>query len=175
MPGRLEGREVGDEERRGPGAVGRHDARKRGEGRTAAERLEDPRGDALALAAHDAVDRPAGVFEDIRRDERGTVAANHDPAVGERRLGLARQIDDLGHVGEVVEGEADRVRTPARERVAVVRVPEHLEIEQRDLVTGGLHRGCDLLETERLEAQVYLREHERTRMDEQHAHGRRVS
>ena len=48
-------------------------------------------------------------------------------------------VDDLGHVGEVVEREANRLGLEVRELVPVVVVAEDLQIERPDIVSSRAH------------------------------------
>src|SRR6185295_5868042 len=73
--------------------------------------------------------------------------------------------------GQVVEREADRLGTPVAQRLLVVARREDLQVEQAHLVPRRLHRRGDALEPERLQTEIDLREHQRARVDEQHAHG----
>ncbi len=136
-----------------------------------ADRLEHPRRDDLALAAHDAVDRALGVLEELGGDERGAVAAHEHERVRPPRLRVLGQIDHLGHVREVVHGEADRLRREGGQLLPVIDVGEDLQVEQADLVTRRAHRGRHAFETERLESQVELGVHQGARVHEQHSHG----
>ena len=64
------------------------------------------------------------------------MAAGEDEAAGPalaRRLG---EVEDLGHVGEVVEGEGHRIGLPAVEQPEIVRLGLDLQVDQLDLVTG---------------------------------------
>jgi purine nucleoside phosphorylase len=65
------------------------------------------------------------------------VAAHEHEGARPSAPGLAGEIDDLGHVGQVVQGEAHRLRPPALERRAVGRVVEDLQVEQADVVAGA--------------------------------------
>ena len=103
------------------------------------------------------------------------MAADEDEGVrspAPRGLG---EVDDLGHVGQVVQGEADRPRLPLRELAQVLGVVEDLQVEQAHVVTGGADGGRHALEPERLEAQVQLGVEQRARMHEQNAHWGRPS
>jgi hypothetical protein len=83
---------------------------------------------------------------------------------------LAREVDHLRHVGEIVEREADRLRPPRVERVLEVLPLEDLQVEEPHLVPGLQQRRGDALHAARLQAQVDLGEQQRTRVDEQDAH-----
>ena len=163
--------QVGHQQRRRAPAVGRGDPRQRGERWAAGEGLEHARSDRLTLAAHHAVDRPVGVRQQLPGDEGCAVAAHQHPAVGQDVLRLAREVDDLGDVGQVVEGEADHLGPPGAERPAIVAMPEDLEVEQPDLVPRRRERRPDPLDPEGLEPEVDLGEEERARVHEKDTHG----
>src|SRR5206468_4669900 len=92
-------------------------------------------------------------------------------AVGQDVLRLAREVDDLGDVGQVVEREADHLGPPGAERPAIVAVPPDLEVEQPNLVARRRERRPDPLDPERLEPEIDLGEEERARVHEKDAHG----
>src|SRR5439155_508173 len=86
--------------------------------------------------------------------EGRAVAAHQHPAVGQDVLRLAREVDDLGHVGQVVEREADHLGPPGAERPAIVAVPPDLEVEQPDLVARRRERRPDPLDPELLDGVI---------------------
>ena len=90
------------------------------------------------------------------------------------RLRRLREVDHLGHVGEVVQREADRVGGEVVELAQVVGVPEDLQVEQADVVACRPDRRGHALEPEGLEAQVQLGVHQRARVDEEDSHLRIV-
>jgi hypothetical protein len=122
--------------------------------RRIADGLEPARGDHLALAAHDAVDGAARVLEELGGHERGAVAADEHECRAPLRLGVLGEIDHLGHVGEVVHGEADGLRGERLDLAPVVRVLEDLQIEEPHVVAGGPHGRGHALEAERLQSEV---------------------
>ena len=162
--------EVVEERRARPRPVARHHARQRLEPRVA-DRVEHARDDHLALAADDAVDGAPRVLEELGGDERGAVAADEDEAVAAPALGRLRQIDDLGHIGEVIHREADDLGPEALELPRVIPGREGLQVEEPDIVPGRSDGGRHPLQPQRLETQVQLRVHQRTGMHEQHSHG----
>src|SRR5262249_20372304 len=85
-------------------------------------------------------------------------------AGGQALAGGAREIDDLGHVRQVVAGEHDGLRPPPVEQAKVVLVGLALQVEQAHVVPGGPSGGGHQLEPERLEAQEDLRVHQPARM-----------
>jgi hypothetical protein len=135
-----------------------------------ADGLEDLRRDHLALAAHDAVDGARRVLEELGGHERRAVPADHDEHVGVPGLGVPGQVDHLGHVGQIVHREADRLRREGHELPPVFGVLKDLQVEQLYLVAGGSDRRGHPLEAERLQTEVQLGVHQRARMDEQHSH-----
>ena len=80
-------------------------------------------------------------------------------------LGRLCEIDDLGHVGEVVAGKRDDVGAPAVEHPEVSRVVLDLQIDQLNQVAGAPRRRGHELETERLEPQKDLGIKQRAGMD----------
>src|SRR6185436_2043611 len=114
--------------------------------------------------------RAGTVLDQLAGDERAAVAAREDEALRPALSRLAGEVEHLGHVGEVVEREPDRLRREARHLTEVVLVGKDLQIEQANVVTGLPYRRGYPLEPERLESQVDLGVHERTRMNQQHAH-----
>ena len=72
-------------------------------------------------------------------------------AAREPPLRLPREVEHLGHVGEVVEREANRLRPERVELADVVAVTEDLQIEEPNVVAGGGDGSRHPLEPERLE------------------------
>src|SRR5262249_303763 len=139
-----------------------------------AERFEHARRGDLALAAHDAVERAAGVLEQLPGDERGAVATGEDEGLRPPAARGHGQVEHLGDVGQVVQREPHCARLEGVQLTDVVLVAEDLEVEEAHLVAGGAQRLGHALEPERLQLQIHFRVHERTRMDEQNAHGHLV-
>ena len=97
------------------------------------------------------------------------MAAGEDEAPGPalaRRLG---EVEDLRHIGEVVDREGHRIGLPAVEQPEIVRLGLDLQVDQLDLVTGAPRRGGHELEPERLEAEIDLRVHQTAGMNGQEA------
>jgi hypothetical protein len=138
-------------------------------------RLEQQDDRCFALPAQHAVDRALAVAEDLLGREGAAVAAGEDEAAGPalaRRLG---EVQDLGDIGEIVEGEGHRIGLPAVEQAEVVRLGLDLQVDQLDLVTGAPSRRCHELEPERLEAEIDLRVHQTPGMNGQKPHDVAVS
>ena len=138
-------------------------------------RLEQQDDRSLALPAQHAVERALAVAEELVRREGAAVAAGEDEAAGPalaRRLG---EVEDLGHIGEVVEGEGHRIGLPAVEQPEIVRLGLDLQVDQLDLVTGAPRRGGHELQPERLEAEIDLRVHQTAGMHGQKPHDVAVS
>ena len=74
---------------------------------------------------------------------------------GSTALVAARQVEDLRHVGQVVAGEAHRVRPPAPQRGEEVAVGFHLKVDQLHVMAGLARCGGNQLQAERLQAQVH--------------------
>jgi hypothetical protein len=161
--------DVVEHERRRSGPLGRHDPRQRGE-LLVAHRLQQLGCDQLALAAHDAVQAARPVLDQLGRDERSAVAAGEDEALRLQLPRLPGEVEHLGHVGEVVQAEADRLGLERRELTEVVPMVEDLQVEQPNLMTGLAHCRRHALDPEGLEAQVDLGVHQGARMNQQHAH-----
>ena len=125
----------------------------------------------FALALDDAIDRPAGVLEQVPSDEGGAVAPHEHEAPGVPRTGQLRQIDDLGNIRQVVARECHHVRLPVIDEPEVVLVRGRLQIDEPGLVARPADGGRDQLEPEGLEAQEDLRVHQGTGVDGQDSHG----
>src|ERR1700682_6555759 len=106
---------------------------------------------------------PPPVPKHVPRDNRAAVASGEYEA-SSKPLHVGGQIDHFGHVGEIVQREADRVGPKAfqfREQVAML---ENLKVEYPDLMASCAHRGGYAFHPERFQAQVDLAVHERARM-----------
>ena len=82
----------------------------------------------LALALEHAIDGALAVFQNGLRSERDAVAADADERARQCKLRKLRQIDDLGHIGEVIAGKGDEIRLPLREHAVIVGVALDLQI-----------------------------------------------
>ena len=103
-----------DEARRRPLAVRGHDAGHRGDIAAGLERREQQRDRRLALALEDAVDRAIAMRHQRLGGERGAVSADADKGVRQPRLRRLCEIDDLGHVGQVVARKGDELPAATR-------------------------------------------------------------
>jgi len=98
------------------------------------KQLDDAR---LALALEHAIDGALAVFQNGLRGEGGAVAADADERTWQSKLRNLRQIDDLGHIGEVVAGKCDEIRLPFREHAVIVGVALDLQIHESGRVPGA--------------------------------------
>ena len=98
------------------------------------------------------------------------MTAGKDEALGPASFRLLGQVEDLGHIGQIVERKADGLRLEALDLPPVVLMLENLEIQEPHIVAGRAHRRGDALQAEGLEPQIDLRVHERAGMDEQYSH-----
>ena len=124
----------------------------------------------FAFTAHDAVERALPVRHELARDERGAVPAGEHERVGQARADRPGELEHLGHVREVVERETDGFGPELLEQAEQVRMTEHLQVEQPDVVSL---LACGLghhLEPERLEPQIQLRVHQDARVHQEDAH-----
>ena len=85
-----------------------------------------------------------------------------------RRLG---EIDDLGHVRQVIAGKGDDIRPPALDEAEIGAMVLDLQIDQPHLVTRLPHRRRHQFEPQGFEPQKNLRIEERARMDGEKPHG----
>ena len=90
----------------------------------------------------------------------------------QHRLDPLGQVHDLGHVGQVIEAEADRLRAVLDYLTLELRPAVDLQVSQPDVMTLGEQGGRHSLQPERLEPQEDLRVHQRGGMDKQNAHKR---
>src|SRR5580704_7932719 len=109
--------------------------------------------------------------QDLARGEACRVAAHEHQRVGQEPAGQARQIHDLGNIGQIVERESHRVGPPGAQRTLVVPVLEDLQVEQPNLVAGVAQGRGDPLQPQRLEPEIDLGVHEAAGMNEQDLHG----
>ena len=98
-------------------------------------------------------------------DERAAMAPGEYEAAA-KPLDVGGQIDHFGHVGEIVQREADRVGPKALEFRKQVAMLENLKVEYPDLMASRAHGGGYAFHPERFEAQVDFAVHERTGMYE---------
>jgi hypothetical protein len=110
------------------------------------------------------------MLDDLIGDERSAVAAHEDEAIAVAILERLGEVDNLGHVGEVVERKADRLRAEIGELAVEIAMLKNLEVDNPHLVARGAHRRRNPLHPERFQAQINLAVHQRTRMDEQYPH-----
>ena len=128
------------------------------------EQLDDAR---LALALEHAIDGALAVLQDGIRDEGGAVAADADEGARQRKPGRLRQIDDLGHVGEVVAGKGDEIRLPLRDHAMIVGVAFDLQIDEPDQVPGAAGGLRHQLEAQWFKPQEDVGVEQRARVNEQ--------
>ena len=93
------------------------------------KQLDDGR---LALALEHAIDGALAVFKNGARGEGGAVAADADERAWQTKLRRLRQIDDLGHIGEVVAGKGDEIRLPLGDHAVIVGVALDLQVDESD-------------------------------------------
>ena len=105
-----------------------------------------------------------------RRGERGAVASDTDERARQGKLGRLRQIDDLGHVGEVVAGKGDEIRLPLRDHAVIVGVTLDLQVDEPHLMPGVAGSLRHQLEPQRLKPQEDIRVKQRARMNEKSFH-----
>jgi hypothetical protein len=96
------------------------------------------------------------VLKFLRR-ERTAVTADEDEAIRQLLAGELRQVDDLGHVRQVITRVGHRVRLPGFDEARVVPVRLDLEIDDLHLMTGVPRGRGDQFQPERLEPEVNLR------------------
>ncbi len=119
-------------------------------------RRQQGRGAGLALALQHDVDRAFGVLEDLLGHERDAVPADEDEGIGKHRLDPLGQVHHLGHVGQVAEAEADRLRAEFGHLPFQLRLPVDLQVNQPDLVAVGQQGRRHALQAERLQAEEDL-------------------
>ena len=88
------------------------------------------------------------------------------------RLGRLGEIDDLGHVRQVIARKRDDFGPPALQQAEIRPMVLDLQIDQPDLVPGPAQRLRDELEPERLEPQKHLCVHQGSGVDAEQPHGR---
>ena len=110
-------------------------------------------------------DIAARVLQQFVRDERAAVASGEYEAAA-KPLHVGGQIDHFGHVGEIVQREADRLGPKTLEFREQVAMFENLKVEYPDLMASRAHGGGYAFHPERFEAQVDFAVHERTWMYE---------
>jgi len=128
----------------------------------------------LALALEDAVDGALPVLQDGRPGERGAVPADADKGARQRKPRRLCQIDDLGHVGEVVAGEGDEIGPPLRDHAMIIGVALDLQVDQTHLMPRAPRSLHHQLEPQRLEPQEDIGIEQRARMNEKSFHRRAV-
>jgi hypothetical protein len=73
-----------------------------------------------AFAAEYAIERTVGVAEQLLGNEGGAVATSVDETVGQPLPCYPDEVEDLRHIGQVVEGEANRLGPPPIEQSEIV-------------------------------------------------------
>ena len=106
------------------------------------------------------------MLENLVGDERAAVPAGKDEAVLQQPFHVLGEIDHLGHVGEIVEREADRVGAEALELGEQIAMFKNLQVQDSHVVAGRTRCRRDPLHAERFEPQINLAIHKRTRMHE---------
>ena len=134
------------------------------------ERGEQERHRCLALALQHTVDRTRAVFDHRLGGERRAVPADADKNLGEARLGRLGEIDELGHVRQVIAAKRDDIRAPARQRAEIGALAFDLKVEQAHRVAGLPRRRGDEFEPDRFEPQKDLRIGQWAGMDAEHPH-----
>jgi len=112
----------------------------------------------------------APVLQNGTRGEGGAVAADGDERARQSKLRRLRQIDNLGHIGEVVARKGDAVRLPLRDHAVIGGVALDLQIDESGRIpraTGGLRH---VLEAQRLEPQKNVRVKQWAGMNEENFH-----
>jgi hypothetical protein len=154
-----------DKARRRPFARSGYGTRHRHRVAAGLDRGEQQRHRRFALALQHAIDRTIAMRDDRSRRERGAVTADADEAMrkpGLRRLG---EIDDLGHVRQIVAAKCNDVGTPLVQHPEIGAVILDLQIDQPDLMPGAARRLGDEFEPNRLEPQKDLRIMEHSGID----------
>ena len=85
------------------------------------DRRQQRRHRRLALALQHAVDRTLAMCDDGARGKRGAVPADADEHAGKARLRRLGQVDDLGHVCQIVAGKRHDIGPPALDRPEIRR------------------------------------------------------
>ncbi len=88
----------------------------------------------------------------------------------EPRPGCLGEIDDLGHIRQVIARKRDDFGPPALQQAKIRAMVLDLQINELHLVPGPAQRLRDELEPERLEPQKDLCVHQRSRMDAEDPH-----
>ena len=99
------------------------------------------------------------MLEDFIRDKRPAMPTGEDEAVLHQPLHVLGEIDHLGHVGEIIEREADRIRLEALDLGKQVAMLENLEVENPHVMPGRARRRRHPLHPERFEPQINLAVH----------------
>ena len=126
----------------------------------------------LALALEDAIDGTLPVLQDGRPGERGAVPSDADKGAWQRKPGRLCQIDDLGHVGEVVAGEGDKIGLPLRDHAMIIGVALDLQVDETHLMPRAPRSLRHQLKPQRLEPQEDIGIEQRARMNEKSFHRR---
>ena len=77
---------------------------------------------------------PSARAPDMSRATKRAVAADEDEAARQQRLGGPGEVDDLGHVGQVVAAKAHRVRPPLVSVAEVIPWRLDLEVDEPHVV-----------------------------------------
>src|SRR5262249_37154832 len=125
----------------------------------------------LALALEHTIDRALAMLQNGLRGEGGAVATNADEGAWQTTFGSLRQIDDLGHIGEVVAGEGDEIRLPFCNHAVVVGVALDLQVEKPHGVLGAAGSLRHEFEAQWFKPKENVRVEQRSRMNEQNLHG----
>ncbi len=110
------------------------------------------------------------MIDDRLGGERGAMAADADEHIREARFGRPGEIDDLGHVRQIVAAKGDHIGPPACQRAEIGALAFDLQVEEPHRMSGLARRTGDDFETDRLEPQKNLRIGKRAGMDAEHAH-----
>jgi hypothetical protein len=132
--------------------------------------LEQLGRDSLPFALHDTIERALGMFKNVIRGEGNAVATGEEETFGETAARLDGEIGNFRNVGQIIQGIAHGVGFPFVEETEIVRVLEDLEVEQADAVARFARGLSDEFEAEGFQAEIDLRVHETTGVDEKNFH-----
>src|SRR5271170_2246606 len=124
----------------------------------------------LALTFEHAVDGALAVRDNGARGEGRAVAADGNKDAGKARFRRFGEIDDLGHVRQIITGERDDIRLPPLDRAEIGAVVLDLKVEQPDMVAISPRRRRNELKPERLKPQKDFRIEQWTRMNPEKPH-----
>ena len=132
--------------------------------------LQEFRDGRLTFAFEDTIDRATAMLKQLCRNKRRAVAADQYKTPGKRVFRQSCEIDNLGHICQIVAGKGYDIRPPFLEEGEIIAMMFNLQINEAYVVPGIADGLGHKLQAKGLQSKINFCIHERAWVDRQYFH-----